>query len=173
MFPDIYPQLKSLLPTSTAKDRRKWAIQIATDKTPVRNLVGLLQCESKIATRFAWLLTDIGLIEPQHLFNDLPFLFALSTEIDHFKFRESFANYWLVAGLPEENETEAINLLFDWLQSSSINTTVKSRAIFVLEKIVKKNPDLRNEFILHLEEQKEKYSKDFEKRVLKVIKGLQ
>lgn len=86
-----------------------------------------------------------------------------------FKFKENFANYWLIAGVPTRNESQAIDMLFEWLQAITTNITIKSQVIFLLLKLTEKYPELKNELSICLEVQMDLHTNDFEKRCRKVI----
>lgn len=166
---DFYIKLERELPESTAADRKRWSHEIINHSIDLRALLSLLLSEKKVALRFAWLLSELGEINPGKLFQVLPFLFELKDQVSNFDFTISFASYWLLCGVPKENEASAIDLLFDWIQSTNINTTTKSRAAIVLGKLTEKYPDLTNELRLCLEGQKDNYSNDFKKRMEKLL----
>lgn len=168
----FYFDLENGLAHSSSAERINWATQIINHNIDLRKLCTVLKSEEKTATRFAWLLSEIGELSPVTLFHELPFLLKISKEINHFNFKESFANYWRISGIPEENEAEANELLFVWLQSASISVTIKSRAILVLYELTKKYPKLKNELRVGIEMQKGKYTKDFAKRSQKVLEKL-
>ena len=164
-------ELENNLAASSTNSRRVWAQFIIAEDISIKDLSNLLFKDKKIAMRFAWLLTEIAEINPPNLYTELPYLWELSGQIQTFNFKESFANYWLIAGLPLENEGEAINFLFGWLQSSSVNVTIKGRAMFVLQKLTEKYPDLIPELLNSIEAEKEKHTLDFGKRANKVIQS--
>jgi hypothetical protein len=168
----FYNELKVSLSHSTADERNAWASTLIKNKIDLKEMSNLLMCDKKIASRFSWMLSDIGTLEPSTLLTELPFLFKLSDEITHINFKISFATYWKLCGIPVENESEAINLLFGWLQSGNINVTTKSRALFALYNLTKKYPELKNELKICLEDQLDKNTKDFNKRAQKVINKL-
>ncbi len=169
---EFYNELELSLPTSDAEQRRIWASAIIENEFDLKEFSKLLRSENKVATRFLWLLSEIGEKDPSRLFRELPFFFELSDEIKHLDFKTSFATYWLIAGVPLENEARAIDLLFGWLQSAHTNVTTKSRSLFVLFKLTNKYPELKNELKLCLEDQMEKNTNDFSKRARKVLKDL-
>lgn len=119
-----------------------------------------------------WFLTEIGMLDPDKLFESLPFLLKLCDQLDPV-YKQSFASYWLIAGIPKVQETQAIDLCFEWLISADTNVTIKSRAIWVLLKLTKKYPELKNELKLCIKDQMDKYSKEFEKRAIKILKELE
>lgn len=169
---DFQDELIALLPTSSARQRKEWAHRILNEELDLKALSNLLYQEQKVATRFAWLLSELGEIAPQRLFRELPYLFGLTGQIDHFDFTVSFAMYWRLCGVPEVNEPRAINLLFGWLRSAETNVTIKSRALFVLYDLSIKYPELKNELKLSLENQMELSTPDFQKRAYSILNKL-
>lgn len=164
----FYAELESGLPVSTEAQRQIWARTIVDQDIDLKSLSGLLHAERKTATRFLWMLSGIGIISPGKLYQSLPFLLEQVSEINP-SYATAFANYWLIAGVPPENEGKAIDWSFEWLLSAETNVTIKSRAVFVLSKLTEKYPEIKNEFRVCLLDQREKYSKDFRKRVDKVL----
>lgn len=162
-------ELKSFLPNSSYEQRKKWAIFIIENNVDLKELSVLIKCENKISTKFLWMLSDIAILKPNKLFIDLPYLLKLCNSVNP-DYTTSFASFWLYVGVPEENEGEAIDLLFQFLVSPKVNVTIKSRSIFVLLNLSKKYPELKNELSYTLKDQLNKYSKDFDKRVAKVLK---
>ena len=74
---NFYKELESLLPTSTSEQRGRWVKIIVEKEVDIKYLSKLLGCEHKIATRFLWLLSEIGIYNPTKLLNALPFLLDL------------------------------------------------------------------------------------------------
>ncbi|MFZ4800237.1 MAG: hypothetical protein ACOYMA_22295 [Bacteroidia bacterium] len=169
---EFYKELEHSLPTSTSHKRKLWVNKIIEEDIDIKNLANLLKCEPKIATRFQWLLSEIGLASPNKLLAELPFLLIFFDQLNP-KHKTSLASYWHIAGVPLENEGVAIDWLFQWLLSNHVNMTIKSRCILVLFKLTKKYPELKNELALCLKDQQHKYSKDFEKRVTKILNKLE
>ncbi|HUZ61446.1 MAG TPA: hypothetical protein VMU83_21905 [Hanamia sp.] len=164
----FYKELESSLPTSTAQQRKIWATTILEKNINIKDLSELLKDEQKTAIRFLWMLSDVGILNPNKLFMELPFLLNLCNELNHI-YKTSFASYWLYAGVPSVNEGEAIDLLFQWLLSPDTNVTIKSRSIPVLFKLTKKYPELKNELAICLKDQMDKYTNDFKKRASKIL----
>ncbi len=169
---DLYRELESALPKSTEEQRKVWAEMIVEQDIDLKELSGLLHSEKKTATRFLWMLSRIGMINPGKLFAELPFLLEFSKDLDPY-YRTSFANFWLIAGIPTENEGKAIDMSFEWLLSPEVNITIKARAVLVLFKLTEKYPELKNELRLCIIDQKDKYSKDFQKRAGKILRELE
>ncbi len=168
----FYTELESSLPTSTAAQRIGWAKTIIENNIAIKDLSGLLKGDPKIATRFLWMLSELGELDRNALFRELPFLLDLSDHLNPV-YKTSFANYWLIAGIPPENEGKAIDLLFQWVLSTETNVTIKSRSFLVLFKLTKKYPELKNELKLCLMDQMDKYTDDFKKRAGKLLVKLE
>lgn len=169
---EFYKELEYSLPASTSHNRKLWVNKIITEDIAIKDLFNLLKCEHKTSTHFQWLLSEIGLSNPNKLLNELPFLLVFIDQLNPI-YKTSLASYWLIAGVPIENEGVAIDLLFQWLLSNHVNMTIKSRCILVLFKLTKKYPELKNELALCLIDQQHKYSKDFEKRITKILNKLE
>lgn len=168
----FYKELQAELPTSSAAKRRIWATTIIEEDVDLTKLSKLVTGEQKIATRFLWLLSEIGTFDPNTLLKVLPFLLDLSESLNPV-YKQSFASFWHIVGVPIENEGRAIDLLFQLLLSGDTNVTIKSRSLLVLFKLTKKYPELKNELKLCLEDQLGKYSVDFDKRVTKILKAIE
>ena len=169
---NLYQELQELLPSSDGNQRKSWAKTIVENDIDLLELSDLLFCEKKIALRFSWLLSDIGMISPKKLRDALPDLLQKSEQVDHFPFVESFATYWQIAGVPESNESQAIDHLFGWIISGDTNTTTKSRSAKTLFQLAQKYPDLKNELSISLKSQIGKYSRDFDKKMLRLLTRL-
>ncbi len=165
---EFYKELASLLPTSTTEKRKMWATTIIEEGITIKDLSELLTGEQKVATRFMWLLSEIGIINPHKLLKELPFLLDLCDTLNPI-YKTSFASFWLIVGVPVENEGRAIDLLFQLLLSNDTNVTTKSRSFVVLFRLTKKYPEIKNELKLCLEDQMDKHTKDFKKRASKII----
>ena len=158
--------LKSSLPKSSFEQRKNWAIFILKNNIDLKELAELLKCEKEIATKFLWMLSDIGILSPNKLLTELPYLLNLCNTVNQ-DYKISFASFWLYAGVPPENEGEAIELLFQFIVSPKTNVTVKSRSVLVLFNLTKKYPELKNELRYSLKEQLNKYSKTLTKELQK------
>lgn len=168
----FYQELQQALASSTGMQRKTWAAYIVLNQLDLSELAPLMREEPKTSIRFFWLLSDVGLSDSATLFCQLPYLFSYCREHQPEQLH-AFASFWSYVGVPQENETDAINCLFDWLLSPKINTSIKSRAINVLMQLVIKHPTLKNELIASLTSQQNRYSADFEKRISKHLKELE
>jgi hypothetical protein len=168
----FYQTLESNLPASTGKQRIIWAQFILEEKINLRPLYCLLGGDAKIAARFLWLLSDLAIADPSYMLKELPSLWLHCKDFKT-ELKQSFASLWRLAGVPEENEVAAIELLFHLLSDPGVNSTMKSRSMLVLFELTKKYPDLKNEFRLSLNSLADQYSRDFKKRVQNIILKLE
>lgn len=172
-FSLFYEELRQSLPNSTGKQRKVWANTIVKENLSISKLSDLLLLDYKIASRFLWLLSDIGELNTNKLKDELVFLFDRCIALEHIELGASFANYWLICGVPEEKEGLYIDHLFTWLSSPDTNVTTKSRSLFVLSDLTNKYPEIRKELIAVITEQLDRNTSDFKKRALKVLRELE
>lgn len=170
-FEVFYKLLNENIEKSQVADRKGWLTIIYTHNFELLRFKNIFNEASPKVNRFLWMISELGALYPAYLRSQLPALFDLSKNTN-FDFKAAFASYWNMVGVPEENEGEAIDLLFKWIASPLENVTIKSRAIFTLHQLVIKYPDLNHEFQAVLNAQLKKYSKDFDKRILKVLHQL-
>jgi len=166
--PVFLEELKISLPKSSYEQRRMCAIYILEKNIDLKEIAELLKYEKEIATKFLWMLSDIAILSPNRLLKELPYLLNFCNTVSQ-DYKTYFASYWLYVGVPRENEGEAIDLLFQFIMSPNTNVTVKSRSALVLFNLTKKYPDLKNELRYSLNDQLNKYSKDFDKRITKIL----
>lgn len=168
---DFYEELAVFLACSDGNRRKNWAQKIIKDDVDIEFLSNLLLEDNKTANRFLWLLSDVGISSPLKLKKNLPFLYEFM-KVNTPDFLSAFASYFLYVGVPEEMEGIAMNLMFQLLNSKEINQTLKARASLVLFELSKKFPEIKNELIISLENQQDKYTNGFSKRVSKIVKNL-
>lgn len=165
---NFYHELESSLPTSSAAQRRVWATTIIEKEVDIKVLSELLKGEQKIAVRFLWLMSELGTVNPDKLFYELPFLLNVCEKLNP-TYMTSFAGFWLITGVPIENEGKAIDLLFKWLLSNETNVTIKARSFLVLYELTKKYPELSNELKLCLHDQMDRHTNSFKKRATTLL----
>lgn len=88
----FYKELESSLSTSSGQQRKKWAEMIIERNIDIKSLAGLLKGEQKTAVRFLWMLSDVGITDPNRLFNELPFLLRYCDKLNPV-YKTSFASY--------------------------------------------------------------------------------
>lgn len=168
----FYIELKAMLPASTTESRRRIAARVVEENMDFTRLADLMQCAEPIPTRFLWLMAELGELYPQVLMENLPYLFKVVQPGGNLKWAGTFANFWQICGVPEENESEAIDLLFSWLDSPETTVTLKSRSARVLMKLAGKYPELKNELRLVLERQMDRNSRTFYRLSKRIIDEL-
>ncbi|HHG86018.1 MAG TPA: hypothetical protein ENJ82_14820 [Bacteroidetes bacterium] len=161
----IIAELRTSLGESTLAERSVWVQQVFTQKLNVMRLCILLQADTKVATRFSWMLTEIGEADAGMLLAVLPALFRERFQTNVKGFPVKFSKYWRVVGVPLENEAVAIDLLFEWLSGGEVNISTRTYSASVLFNLVAKYGDLRHELRIVLEEKRDKYSRAFQKKV--------
>lgn len=165
----FYDHLLQHLAASTGADRKRWGEQIAAEEIDVRELIPLLFANKKTAYRFSWLLSDIGVANPQKLFGVLPYAFAQRDKTEIPGFEQQFAKYWRIAGIPEEDKGTAIDLLFNWLTYPKTTVHIKSVSLEVLYTLTQEYPELKNELKLCIEDELERNTPAFKKQAKKIL----
>ena len=165
---EFHNELKSSLLESTKEIRKEWIAIILENNIEIKSFFDLLKSDHKIAIRFLWFLSEIGLTNQEKLLSELPILFKEYENL-HPRYKTSFASFWYLVGVPQENEGKAIDLLFHWLLSNQTNVTTKSRSLSVLFKLTQKYPELKNELVFSLKDQMHKCTKSFEKKANKIL----
>lgn len=162
--------LQHHLKTSTMEDRQAWVKQIVDEGIDIKELANVFLFSSEeYALQFSWLLSDIGNYKPKVLHRILPYLFAKRENTTIKNFQYQFVKYWSIAGIPKENEAEAINLLFKWLCDSNTNVSTKAHAMLNLYELSKNYPDIKNELKTSIENQLDKTSISFRKKATKIL----
>ena len=168
----FFDELMDNLPNSSGEQRKLWAQKIVDEKQDLEELCQLLEEDYKIASRFAWLLSDVGMYSNKHLFSLLPSLFEKRNDIKTFPFEESLIKYWTICSIPTEQEGEVLNLLFESLNSPNTKVHIKSLIVSLLFKLSQKYPDIKTELVICLEEELDKNSEAFRKKALKILDKL-
>jgi hypothetical protein len=169
---EFYKTLKSKLPTSNTAERKIWAGMIIDQNIELIHLADLMLCEYKIASRFLWMMSDLGEINASKLHFELPILLDFC-ERENSVYITAFASYWYIVGVPIENEARAIELLFQWLVSHDTNVSIKSRSLIALFNLTKKYPDLKNELAICINDQIEKQAISFQKRAKRILREME
>lgn len=169
----FYNHLLKKLASSSGQDRKQWGEQIAAEDIDVMELMPLLRADKKTAYRFSWLLSDIGEAAPQKLFSVLDYAFSKRQQVDIPGFEQQFAKYWRIAGIPQQDEGTAIDLLFQWLAAPATGVHIKAVSMEVLYRLTGAYPELKNELIFTLHDQLEHNTPTFKKQAQKLLKKLQ
>lgn len=164
---NLLSELKVGLANSSGQDRQRWAQFIAEKRIDIHQLLPTLDLGQKTGTRFLWLLSDIGMVDPELLRSYLPELLARSKSKSTIPLNNAMARYWLIAGVPEGQEGEAIDLCFDMLQQPTLNVSLKYNALRVLAQLTDSYPELKDEFKQTLEDQLGKHTRTFDRAIHK------
>lgn len=165
---DIYQELQTQLAVSSGTQRQSWAQQIVAQNIDLKELCRLAFEEKKTATRFSWLLSDVGILNTSKLLEVLPYLFEQRDKTEIPNFEQQFVKYWRICGIPEEHKGTAIDLMFQWLADPNESTHIKTVALDVLQELIKEYPELKNELRLCLEELPEEIPVSFKKSIKKI-----
>lgn len=137
----LYTNIQQELGFSKQVQREKWAIELINLNVDLAYLGRqTLPLPYPISLRFTWLLSDIGNQSAEYLFRFLPSLFELQKTISLPYFSHSFASYWKICGIPEQNESEALDHLLALLQLKTTSNTIKERALDCLLALLEKHP---------------------------------
>lgn len=162
--------LHKALKSSMMKERQLWAKQIVDEDVDLKKLCDtFLHADKTTALRFSWLLSDIGNYNAAALHNILPYIFEKRKQTNIENFHYQFVKYWSIAGIPKENIGEAINLLFNWLNASHTNVSIKAHSMLNLHKLTEVYPDLKNELKTSIEEQMDKTTVSFRTKAAKIL----
>lgn len=167
----FYRELETSLAKSNSTQRHSWAATIIAQDISIRDLTPLLKGNAQTCSRFLWLLSDVGIANPEKLMSELPYLFELFTT-EFPQYLPSFASFWYYTGVPSENEGAAIDLLFELFLSTDTTVTIKSRALVVLAGLAEKYPALKPELCSCIDAQADKHSADFQKRADRIRRTL-
>ncbi|MFZ2898059.1 MAG: hypothetical protein WA004_05525 [Saprospiraceae bacterium] len=169
---EIYQTLLSSLPGSMAVNRSQWARIIVEQDLDLLELSRLLLEDKKVATRFLWLLSDVGALQPQKLAALLPHLFEIREQVKA-DMTHAFTRYWFLCGIPPENEGEAVDMLFDWFLSPKTGVSIKVYAMGDLVQLAEKYPDLKEEVKLAIETMLGNSTDAFDRCARKYLKRLE
>ncbi|MCB0737880.1 MAG: hypothetical protein KDC92_10235 [Bacteroidetes bacterium] len=165
-------QLKLELPQGHAEKRKHFAKLICEQQIDLNDLLPLAFENETVASRFFWLLSDVGEIDARKLVVFLPKLFSIRKETTYQNIPHSFSRYWNLYGIPQENEAEAIENLFAWLVDSSSEVSVKVHAMRALFKLTKKHDGIRNELAATINRELGKSTQQFDKVASSILKEL-
>ena len=161
----LYQTLQLHLSSSDAAQRQAWAEEIVDSEIDLEGLSSLLFEGKKVAMRYSWLLSDIGMESSEKLLAHLPYLFEHRAATQLPNFEQQLVKYWRIAGIPEEQKGTAIDLIFQWLINPKTSTHIKTVSLDVMQEVVKEYPELQNELKLCLEQQPEEMPVSLKKAV--------
>lgn len=157
------------LPNSHAAIRKEFAQLICQQNIDLTELLPLATEDPKVSSRFFWLLSDVAEIAPEKLEAFLPQLFAIRHKTTYQNVHHSFARYWNLYALPEQMEAEAMELLFAWFSDSGSSVSLKVHAMYALQKLAAKHPDIQPELVAAIGEQLGKSTAAFDRAARKVL----
>lgn len=166
---ELYNELLSELPKSNQATRIELAQIIVNEQHDILYLSNILFEDSKVALRFLWLLSDIAEYDATFLFPSLSSLFALRHQNPSVDISEAFPKYWNLCGFPKKDKGVALDLILKLIDSNKINATIKSRSLDALTKLYQEYPEVKNEVISILENQRGKNLPSFEKKIDRVL----
>lgn len=172
MTKSFLAELKSGLADSTGPERQRWAHIISENRIDIQHILPLLEVGQKAGIRCLWLLSDIGAVDPDLLRSYLPALHTRSKSKGKIPLNHAMARYWLIAGVPDDQAGEAIDLCFDMLQQPALNVSLKYNALRVLAQLTDSYPELKDEFKQALEDQLGKHTRTFDRAIHKHIATL-
>jgi hypothetical protein len=169
---DFLNLLLASLPGSSGADRKLWARLIVENNFDIEVLSVCLDKDYKVASRFLWLLSGVGEYDGAFLGKHIHFLFEKSQSRASLNFDTSFAKYWFLAGIPEDHEGIATDLLFKWLNAPDVNVSIKFYVLSTLFNLCQKYPELKDEFSASIEDQLNKNKPSFDKKAQKILDHL-
>ncbi|SFT72976.1 hypothetical protein SAMN05216474_1976 [Lishizhenia tianjinensis] len=162
-------KLIEILPQSSEEQRKAMAIEMMRSQCLPSQFKDLLLCE-KTGRRFSWMISNLAQLNPEYLVRDLPTLWEIAEKVEGFDFKSSFTNYWRYCGVPSSQETIAINYLMEVLEKNKHTTTIQSRALRVMQKVILQHPDLSQELVAILIANYPLYERGMQQRVGKFLK---
>lgn len=166
----ILPELiASLGQDHSHENLARWCDHLIQTQTPIRDLLPVLEAESKVPMYFTWLLGATVEKAPEMLVPVLPDLFSRRNSLVIKGFRRSLSKWMYYAGLPQGMEGEALDALFLWARDPSAQISTRRFALLGLCKIANDYPDLVPEIRLILEEQQELHTPTFRKQVARML----
>lgn len=170
--PTLYQELREQLSKSDAQQRKAWVAHILAEDVALSSLLPLATEPKEVASRFLWLLGDLAETQPERLFKALPKLYSMKSEINGIDVNRSFAKFWQYCGIPEVNESKAIELLFCWLGDAQSKVSLKMHSALALYKVSERFPEIQVELHAQLEEQLLRNDNSFNTRAQKLLDNM-
>ncbi len=161
------------LADSSGEERRAWIEYIVDQDIALADLVEILYCDYKTAMRFSWIIGSLCEIDSKRVFPVVQQIFRNRERIKIPNFDRSMAKMFYLAGIPDELEGEAVDIMFAWMLDPKILVSTKNFSLFALYNTCLNYGELKNELKVVIEDQLDKNSKDFKKRAMKVLKKLE
>lgn len=168
----LYQELLIELGKSTGEQRAAWVQRIVTENMDLGDFTDLLMVDPPVSTRFSWMLSELGVVAPEKLRPHLSHLFAQREQVKAEEFAYKFGKYWLLAGIPEQDEGLAVDLLLNWLGDPVVKIYHKHYILKSLMHICELYPGLREEVRLVIEAVQDMHTATFRKQVLACLARL-
>lgn len=152
--------------------RKEWARRIAEEEN-LMDLVGLLDEPHPVGMRFSWIFGDITDLNPDLIFDCLPYFFKRRNDFTFPGFHRSVARMLYFTGIPEEIEGEAMDQMVEWCMDPQVAIGVKHHSLKTLMRLADKYPDLAHEVILVLQSQVDMHTAAYQKRVRKWLREME
>jgi len=165
----LFTHLSDQLSKSMSKERKQWAKEIVDNDFPLTEFFELFEADERTRNRFQMLVSDIAIYDKDYMQRYMPELLSRSKQKSKSNIRRYMAKWWYYVGVPEEQEGEALDILFEVLLNPEEQIHVKTPAFHATRILVRKYPELEAEFIQVLEDQLGKISAAFDHRSIKYI----
>ncbi|WP_321308412.1 hypothetical protein [Marinifilum fragile] len=165
--------LKKLLDPFPIKKEAELAAQsIAKDPKHVRQLWKWCISNEKHSWRATWLMDKVYGIDPNLVRLYIPKMIALIPKLEDESKQRQYLKLISYEPLPRDISGEFINRCFDLLINATTAVAVKVHAMQILYNFSSREPDIKNELALILEEQMEHGTAGFCSRAKKLLKTL-
>ncbi|BDD05861.1 hypothetical protein [Aureibacter tunicatorum] len=165
----IFKEIDNNIATSMSSDRKAWAKKIVDEQLSLEPIITMLSEDHPKGARASYVLGDICEIAPSRLVPYLVDLFNNRYAIDVLGFDRSLAKFFKHSGVPNEIEGEVLDQLIKWMSDSGIKVGTKYYSMYVLRELCNKYPEITNEFVAILEDQKERNTKTFKRMAIKIL----
>lgn len=148
----IRNQIIETIGSSYASDRIIIAQRIIDQQVPLSELMDILKLDHPVSTRFSWLMSDLCDLDNSLSPEILLYSFYNREQINALNFERVIAKQAYLNGMniPEEIEGEILDWLFVHLANPKTQTSIKYYIKKALKNLIRKYPDLENEFQLFL-----------------------
>ncbi len=169
LIQDIATSLKH---DNTGNTRNYWVNYLIQHNVPLLSICELLFFEKPVSNGFIWMVGGLCEIDPDRVAPAVDFLFQQLGEVNFKNYERSLAKIFYWVGLPTKMESQAIDLLFEWLIDPKMIVSTKTFAMLAIFKITKAYPELKNELKIVIEDQVEFQSVSFRKKAVSILEML-
>jgi hypothetical protein len=163
---------QSLSEDVSEQNRRLWADLVLARHIPVTSLVNTVLEPHPAGMRFIWMIGGLCDKRPEVIYPAVRDFYEVREKVTFRNYDRSLAKMFHLAGIPQEMEGEITDQLFKWLMDPLITVTTKEYAMLALLKVVRKHPDIKGELRAVLEDQMERNTPAFRKKVARVLLSL-